>query len=111
MTEERAQAKVAALEALGLLPKGGLTTIQWKLMRALRDGKLSVSFLQHMRTDHKFFDRVTLASLAKRNLIAYEPYGHGEYPKITITPDGLLLMKHLEIEARNAHWARGWRRT
>jgi len=109
-TDERAEAKVAALHALGLLPKGGLTKIQWKIMRALRsDGKLSPHFVAHMRAEHRFFDSISLVSLAQRNLIAYDPYARGQDPGITITPDGLILMRHLEIEARRQHWERRYR--
>lgn len=103
-SDGRTEAEVAALQALGLLPKGGLTPIQWKVMRALRhDQTLTPRFLEKMRQRHKFFDSQTVPVLVERGLMTTHPFA--------ITADGLILMRHLEIEARSAHWARGRRLT
>jgi len=100
-TDERMEAKVAALHALGLLPKGGLTKIQWQVMRALRsDGQLTQKWCEYMDDNHRYFRTATLPVLVQRGLMTED---------LRITPDGLILMRHLELEARKRHWERRYR--
>lgn len=103
-TNDRLEATIAAIQALDMLPKGGLTKIQWQVMRSLRrNGVLSESFLKHMRYQHPFFDSATMPVMIARGLITTYPFA--------ITADGLILMRHLELVARDDHWKRQRRLT
>jgi hypothetical protein len=92
------EAKIAALKALGLLPKGGLTVLQWKVLRTLRsDGELKHHWLEYMAREHRYFRSKTLPSMIDRGLITDD---------LKMTADGMILMRHLELEAKKRLWER-----
>lgn len=94
-------AKIEAVKALGLMPKGGLTSLQAKVMRALRsDGQLTQKWCAYMDDNHRYFRTATLPVLIKRGLMTED---------LRITPDGLLLLRHLELEAKKRFWERRYR--
>ena len=94
-------ATIEAVVALGLLPRGGLTPVQWKVMRTLRsNGCLSGHWLEWMDSEHKYFRARSLPALITRGLITSD---------LEMTPDGELLLKHLELEAKKRLWERRYR--
>ena len=91
-------AVATAMVALGHADNlGGLSMIQYRIMKRLRLGTYDIAFIEAMRAKHPGFDRVTIPKLVERGLITIEA-GVTE-----ITPMGLLTVarkQRLEQEAR-----------
>lgn len=91
-------AVATALVALGHADNlGGLSAVQYKILKALRASRYTPAFVEDLHLDHPNVDRVTFPTLIKRGLITVK---NGE---TEITPIGLLTVarkQRLEREAR-----------